>query len=138
MLQLEKNIRNKTWWVAVISAILLLAQSHSLDLTKYIGTNWQDTLNTIFSLLVLFGVSVDTTAVKITDTTTQPIEVNTASQNSSDNSIDSTTSNAVQASNDTQNIDTSASSKIQVDNPDNVQAIGQEVNAAGATAPSAN
>lgn len=130
MLQLEKNIKNKTWWVAVISAILLLAQSHGLDLTKYIGTNWQDTLNTIFSLLVLFGVSVDTTFIKTTDTSTQPIECNTEVQNSSDKSLDNTTQGIVKAT-----ADTSASSKVQVDNPDNVQVIGQEVNTKTATIP---
>jgi uncharacterized membrane protein len=130
MLQLEKNIKNKTWWVAVISAILLLAQSHGLDLTKYIGINWQDTLNTIFSLLVLFGVSVDTTAAKNTDAIQHPLEVNSEVKSSNNNSIDSTTSNSVQAQ-----IDTSASTKTVVDNPDNVQAINQQVNSTSAATP---
>jgi uncharacterized membrane protein len=131
MLQLEKNIKNKTWWVAIISALILLAQSHGLDLTKYIGTNWQDTLNTIFSILVLLGVSVDTTTVK----TSSDASTTNSTENTVSTATDSTNTNTSVSSNST---DISASSKIIVDNPDNVQAIGQEVNATGATSPSAN
>lgn len=127
MLQLEKNIKNKTWWVAIISALILLTQSHGLDLTKYIGTNWQDTLNTIFSILVLLGVSVDTTAVKtISDS---------AASNSTENTVLTTTDSTDTSANVSSNsinatTDTSASSKIVVDNPDNAtQSAGTTVNA---------
>lgn len=59
---LKKNIKNKMWWVAIISAVVVLGQSFGLDLTKYIGIDWQTRLNTIFSILVLLGISVDTIA----------------------------------------------------------------------------
>lgn len=80
---LKKNIRNKSWWVAVISALILLGQSHGIDLTKYIGTNWNDTLNTIFSLAVLFGISVDTTAVSASSVTENAVSTNSDSTNTS-------------------------------------------------------
>jgi uncharacterized membrane protein len=58
---LKNNVRNKTWWVAVISLVLLILQSKGFDLTQYIGADWQTTLNNIFTLLALVGISVDTT-----------------------------------------------------------------------------
>lgn len=60
---LKNNVKNKAWWVAVISLILLILQSKGFDLTKYIGADWQTTLNNIFTLLALIGISVDTTNV---------------------------------------------------------------------------
>ncbi|AQS09700.1 bacteriophage holin [Clostridium saccharobutylicum] len=59
--QLKLNVKNKAWWVSIVSLLILLAQRFGLNLTDYIGSNWQDTLNTIFSILVLLGISVDTT-----------------------------------------------------------------------------
>lgn len=64
---LKNNVKNKAWWVAVVSLILLIVQSKGLDLTKYIGSDWQVTLNNIFTLLALIGISVDTTASAVTD-----------------------------------------------------------------------
>lgn len=89
---LKKNIKNKTWWIAVVSALILLCQSHGIDLTKYIGANWNDTLNTIFSLAVLFGISVDTTAVK-----------DIASDSNNTTSISNSTENAVSTNSDSTN-----------------------------------
>jgi uncharacterized membrane protein len=60
---LKNNIKNKTWWIAVISLLIVILQSRGLDLTKYIGVDWQITLNNIFTLLALIGISVDTTVV---------------------------------------------------------------------------
>lgn len=131
MIQLEKNIKNKTWWISIISALVLLAQSYGFDLTKYIGTNWQDTLNIIFSILVLLGVSVNTTAIKNADSSAKTIEVNADVQNSSNKSTpDTTVQNTVQAT-----TDTSASSKIVIDNPDNIQEIGATVNSTSSVKP---
>jgi uncharacterized membrane protein len=57
---LKKNVRNKTWWISVISLLILILQSRGLNLTKYIGSDWITTINTIFTLLALFGISVNT------------------------------------------------------------------------------
>ncbi|OOM76563.1 phage holin [Clostridium sp. BL-8] len=99
---LKKNIKNKSWWVAVISALVLLGQSHGLDLTKYIGANWNDTLNTVFSLAVLFGISVDTTAVSPSSVTENQIQTDSDSTNdnvnvssNSTDSIESDVKNAI-------------------------------------------
>lgn len=57
---LKNNIRNKAWWIAVISALLVIAQQKGVDLTPYIGSDWKSTLDTIFYLAMLFGISVNT------------------------------------------------------------------------------
>jgi uncharacterized membrane protein len=60
---LKNNVKNKTWWVAVISLLVIILQSKGFDLTKYIGSDWQVTLSNVFTLLALIGISVDTTNV---------------------------------------------------------------------------
>lgn len=81
---LKKNVKNKAWWVAVISLILLILQSKGLDITKYIGADWQTTLNNIFTLSTLIGISVDTTSSSpintIETTQTDNTEVQTESE----------------------------------------------------------
>lgn len=120
---LKKNIKNKYWWVAIISAGIVLAQSFGFDLTKYIGTDWQTRLNTMFSILVLLGISVDTTAVATTNSTESTIQADSNSTN--------TNSNVSSDSTDTSN----ASSKIEVVNPDNGIALDKQVSATNAAQP---
>lgn len=70
---LKRNIRNKSWWIAVISLLLLILQSKGFDVTKYIGADWKTTINTIFTLLALFGISVNTATEPNTEVpTTEP------------------------------------------------------------------
>ena len=57
---LKNNIRNKAWWIAVISLIALILQAKGVDLKRYIGEDWQTTLNNVFALLALIGISVNT------------------------------------------------------------------------------
>ncbi len=125
---LKKNIRNKSWWVSVISLLIMLGQSHGVDLTKYIGTDWNATLNTIFGLAVLFGISVNTTLVNTSNVTENTIETDSNSTNTnvtnSSNSTDATTST-----------DNSASAKIKVDNPDNGVELDKTVNVSTAVKP---
>lgn len=87
--QLKKNVKNKAWWVSVVSLLILLAQRFGLNLTDYIGSNWQDTLNTIFSILVLLGISVDTTAATISSgsagTTGKPETIQETVNSNTDN-----------------------------------------------------
>ena len=129
-INLKKRLENKTFWVGIISTVILLLSKYNIDLTQYIGSDWQDRLNIIFTLLAMLGVTVDTSTAGIndnvttTDVTDSTIQVATESTNTSvaDSSNSTTTTS-------------SASSKIVVDNPDNVQVINATVNATSAVAP---
>lgn len=126
----KARLTNKAWLVSTVSLIVLLLQQIGLgQLADYIPKNYADIINSILLIAGAFGVAVDTSTPGISDTIKSPTEV----QNSNDNSINSATQNNVQAK-----IDTSASAKVQVDNPDNIKAIGQEVNHISAVSPSKN
>lgn len=123
---LKKNIKNKSWWIAVISALILICQSYGIDITKYIGNDWQSSLNTIFGLVVLFGISVDTT---------NRVNMESVIKDSKEDKIieNKTESTTTSINNDiTEN---SASAKTIVVNPSNIQSIGQVVNSKSASNP---
>lgn len=104
------RITHKSWWIGIISLIILLSQQFGFDLTIYIPKNYADIINTIFAILVALGVTVDTSTPTISDVTVQDIvPIN--------------------------NTESLASSKINVDNPDNIQEVGQEVNHISANIP---
>ena len=50
---LKNNVKNRMWWIAVISLVVLIAQQKGINITKYIGEDWQTTINNIFTLLAL-------------------------------------------------------------------------------------
>ena len=66
------RIKNKTFWVALIPAVLLLVQviaevfGYTLDLGD-LGNNLLDVVNTLFSVLVILGVVNDPTTSGISD-----------------------------------------------------------------------
>ena len=66
------RIKNKAFWLAVIPAIALVAQSiaalfgYTIDLTTLVG-KLQAVVNAIFALLVILGVVVDPTTDGIGD-----------------------------------------------------------------------
>ncbi len=129
-INLEARFRNKAFIVSLISAIVLLLQQ--IGLKQYIPNNWNDILNTVLTILMLIGVVVDTSTPGISDQVANNLSAESANTTEEVKTEDSTTAiNSTVTPNIT-------SSKVQVDNPDNVQAIGQEVNAIGATSPSAN
>lgn len=64
----KARLLNKTWWVSMIGAIVLLLQQVGLvDLANYIPQNYVDIINTIFILLSLAGITVDTSTEGISD-----------------------------------------------------------------------
>lgn len=63
----KARLTNKTWWIAVISVILLIAQYFGLDLTTYIGADWQTLVTLIFALIALLGITVDTSTEGVSD-----------------------------------------------------------------------
>lgn len=66
------RIKNKTFWVAIIPAVLLLIQviaavfGYTLDLGD-LGNKLLDVVNTLFSVLVILGVVNDPTTSGISD-----------------------------------------------------------------------
>ena len=66
------RIKNKAFWLAVIPAIALVAQSfaalfgYTIDLTTLVG-KLQAVVNAVFALLVILGIVVDPTTDGIND-----------------------------------------------------------------------
>jgi uncharacterized membrane protein len=71
---LKKNMRNKTWWVAFISAMIVLCKVWGIDLTDYIGKDWLNTVNSICTIAILLGISVDTTSVNVGGANNENVE----------------------------------------------------------------
>ena len=63
----KARLTNKTWWVSIISALVLLSQQLGLDLSQYIPQNYVDIINTVFLILTLLGITVDTSTEGISD-----------------------------------------------------------------------
>ena len=63
----KKRLTNKTWWVSIIGALVLLSQQLGLDLSQYIPQNYVDIINTVFLILTLLGITVDTSTDGISD-----------------------------------------------------------------------
>lgn len=148
-INLESRLKNKSWWVAIISLIILLSQQCGFDLSAYIPKNYTDIINTIFTLLAALGITVDTSTPGISDevkTEDSTTAINNTSQSGSDASTSaSDKENETNMSNQSlsnvainSTADISTSSRVKVDNPDNIQISGQEVNAKAATSPSLN
>ena len=63
----KARLTNKTWWVSIIGALVLLSQQLGLDLSQYIPQNYVDIINTVFLILTLLGITVDTSTNGISD-----------------------------------------------------------------------
>jgi phi LC3 family holin len=134
-LDLKARLKNKSFWVAIVSTIVLLTQQLGVNIFP---SNWADILNTILTILIILGVVVDTSTKGISD--------QVSSKYNQGNAITVTsagieTKGALTIKDDSINAkvqpldNLNASSKITVDNPDNIQSIGNEVNAISAAAP---
>ena len=72
MIQWKKRLTNKTFWLALIPAVLLLVQQTAalcgvqFDLTP-LQTQLTAMLGTVFSILTLLGVVADPTTPGLTD-----------------------------------------------------------------------
>ena len=63
----KARLTNKTWWVSIIGALVLLSQQLGLDLSQYTPQNYVDIINTVFLILTLLGITVDTSTEGISD-----------------------------------------------------------------------
>lgn len=60
----KARFRNKTFWVALMSAIVVLTQQLGLDIFP---SNIMEIVNTVLMILVILGVVVNPTTEGITD-----------------------------------------------------------------------
>ena len=63
------RIKNKTFWVAFIPAVLLLIQVIASVFGIQMGNKLLEVVNAVFSILVILGVVTDPTTAGITDST---------------------------------------------------------------------
>ena len=64
----KARLSNKAWWIGIISLIVLLLQQVGLaNIADYIPKNYADIINTVFALLAMLGVTVDTSTDGISD-----------------------------------------------------------------------
>lgn len=67
MINWKSRIANKTFWISLAGATVLLAQQLGLDATKIIPANYVDIINTIFLVLTILGIVVDPSTEGISD-----------------------------------------------------------------------
>lgn len=58
------RLTNKTFWVAIVSTIVLLTQQLGLNIFP---SNWADILNTILTIFIILGIVVDPSTNGISD-----------------------------------------------------------------------
>ena len=142
-LDLKARFRNKAFLMALASALLLLLKNFGLG--QYIPENVDSIVNGFITLGILLGVVTDTSTPGISDKFIQDATVqsiNQANEPKKEIKTEFTTTeinNKVSENSQdaaTENFD--ARSKIIVDNPENIQEAGKEVNAIAFTSPTAN
>lgn len=72
MINWTVRLKNKTFWLSLIPAVLLLVQAvakvfgYELDLSAY-GENLLEVVNTLFAVLAILGIVTDPTTAGISD-----------------------------------------------------------------------
>jgi phi LC3 family holin len=67
-IDLKKRMKNKFFWVAIGSAVVLILQTFGLDISKIpVVGNYEEVINTIFAVLTALGVAVDTSTPGVGD-----------------------------------------------------------------------
>lgn len=120
-INLKSRLENKAFWLSLISAIILLLQQLGLTaLANYIPANYADIINSIFAILTILGVVVDTSTPGISD---KPVsaEDTTATNNITVVSADTTSATQegnsnTQPNSETSNQDLAASTEEDIKN----------------------
>jgi phi LC3 family holin len=64
----KARLKHKAFWLSLISLSVLLLQQLGLpQIADYIPKNYADIINTIFAILALLGIVVDTSTQGIND-----------------------------------------------------------------------
>ncbi len=66
-INLKARLENKTFWVSLLSAVVLLIQQCGLDASKFIPSNYVDIINTVLEILTILGITVDTSTPGVND-----------------------------------------------------------------------
>lgn len=61
----KARLQNKTFWIALTSAVVLLA--HQLGLNEYIPDNTLDIVNSLLVIGTILGIIVDPTTTGVSD-----------------------------------------------------------------------
>ncbi|HEX9027479.1 MAG TPA: phage holin [Clostridium sp.] len=81
-IDLKSRLKNKAFWVAMASAIAMLAQQLGLNI---IPSNYTEIVNTVLMLLTMGGIVVDTSTTGISDqvktTTTETVQAVNSTEN---------------------------------------------------------
>jgi len=75
LINLESRMKNKAFWIALLGAIVLLSQQLGFDISQFIPKNYVDVINTIFSILTILGIVVDTSTPGISDKVVQEMTI---------------------------------------------------------------
>jgi uncharacterized membrane protein len=116
----------------MVGAIVLLVQQ--LGFKDLIPSNYADVVNSLLTILTMLGIVNDTKITSNFDATATVQAVADSLKSKLDDSKTVSEAPTTTAANITVT-ENSASSKIVVDNPNNIQAIGQQVDATSATKP---
>jgi len=63
----KQRLKSKVWWTGIISLLILFSQQIGFDLSTIIPKNYEAIANTIFLILGMLGVTVDTSKKGIND-----------------------------------------------------------------------
>ena len=63
----KARLKNKTFIISFIGAVILLSQQLGFDISKIIPNNYIDIINTIFIILAMLGITVDTSTEGVND-----------------------------------------------------------------------
>lgn len=63
-IDLKARLKNKSFWVAMASAVAILVQQLGLNI---IPANYTDIVNTVLIILTMLGIVVDTSTTGISD-----------------------------------------------------------------------
>jgi len=81
-IDLKSRLKNKAFWVAMASAIAMLAQQLGLNI---IPSNYTEIVNTVLMLLTMGGIVVDTSTTGISDqvktATTETVQAVNSTEN---------------------------------------------------------
>lgn len=60
----KSRLQNKTFWVALISAVVVLSRQLGVNIFP---DNWADIMNSLLTILMILGIVIDPTTSGITD-----------------------------------------------------------------------
>ena len=63
----KARLKNKYWWIGIISVTISIGFYFGFDLTKYIGQDWKGLVGLIFGFCGYLGITVDTSTTGIAD-----------------------------------------------------------------------